>query len=204
MGPMGGQMMPPMMMPAVMPTMAQPMAPNVMHGGMPFQQVMHTYSTRTAPTQSQSADWLCPVCNNHNYASRTHCNRCSIPRETRISNTGMREGDWICLSCANHNYASKTTCNKCCSASAEAVLMEDMLPRNEWTKICSADLCGLRWRAEDRHAEAPAVGEEGYAGIPGGRLDVQHLQQSQLCQQGQLQPMLLDCSRSMLDSGPCW
>jgi len=68
-----------------------------------------------SPTSAKMrpGDWMCPVCGNHNYASKTHCNRCGIPKETRVSDKGFREGDWVCLSCANHNYASKESCNKC-------------------------------------------------------------------------------------------
>ncbi|CAE7637875.1 RANBP2 [Symbiodinium sp. CCMP2592] len=71
-----------------------------------------------APTHSafpvwKQGDWMCPVCNNHNFGDKSHCNRCGIPKETRISDFGLREGDWICLVCANHNFASKTNCNKC-------------------------------------------------------------------------------------------
>ncbi|CAE7930378.1 ZRANB2 [Symbiodinium sp. KB8] len=65
-----------------------------------------------APVWKQG-DWMCPVCNNHNFGDKSHCNRCGIPKETRISDFGIREGDWICLVCANHNFASKTNCNKC-------------------------------------------------------------------------------------------
>jgi len=61
----------------------------------------------------RQGDWVCKVCNNHNYASRENCNKCHISKDTFISKSGMREGDWICASCNNHNYASKTVCNKC-------------------------------------------------------------------------------------------
>ncbi|CAL1134971.1 unnamed protein product [Cladocopium goreaui] len=57
--------------------------------------------------------WVCPACTNYNYPHRTNCNKCGIPKETRISKAGLREGDWICLNCANHNYADKMQCNKC-------------------------------------------------------------------------------------------
>ena len=58
-------------------------------------------------------DWMCRACNNHNYADKIACNRCTMPKEVYIASTGMREGDWICSSCNNHNYADKTACNKC-------------------------------------------------------------------------------------------
>jgi len=57
--------------------------------------------------------WTCPACSNYNFAMRSNCNRCGIPKETRLSKAGLREGDWFCLACANHNYADKFKCNKC-------------------------------------------------------------------------------------------
>eukprot|EP00435_Cladocopium_sp_Y103_P020168 s882_g4.t3 len=57
--------------------------------------------------------WVCPACGNYNYPHRSNCNRCGVPKETRISKAGLREGDWICMACGNHNYADKIQCNKC-------------------------------------------------------------------------------------------
>lgn len=65
------------------------------------------------PANMRQGDWLCPACTAHNYADKTHCHKCAVPKETRLAKTGMREGDWICTACANHNFASKTDCNKC-------------------------------------------------------------------------------------------
>merc|ERR1719345_404404 len=61
----------------------------------------------------RQGDWMCPACQNHNYASREACNKCSAPKDVRVANSGMRPGDWICPACSNHNYASKAACNKC-------------------------------------------------------------------------------------------
>eukprot|EP00992_Anisonema_acinus_P010440 TRINITY_DN6583_c0_g1_i1.p1 TRINITY_DN6583_c0_g1~~TRINITY_DN6583_c0_g1_i1.p1 ORF type:complete len:269 (+),score=25.17 TRINITY_DN6583_c0_g1_i1:70-876(+) len=74
----------------------------------------------------RSGDWICPSCSNHNYASRTLCNRCQLPKPAdaaapvgvfgqQDTQSKMRPGDWICPepSCANHNYASRMKCNKC-------------------------------------------------------------------------------------------
>lgn len=59
------------------------------------------------PPQLKEGDWVCPDCNNHNYASRVNCNRCGTLRE------GMKEGDWVCRGCKTHNFASKMNCFKC-------------------------------------------------------------------------------------------
>merc|ERR1740123_292223 len=59
------------------------------------------------PAQMKEGDWICPMCSNHNYATRVKCNKCGHVKE------GMREGDWICLACKAHNYASKPACFKC-------------------------------------------------------------------------------------------
>eukprot|EP00811_Abedinium_folium_P000772 NODE_10708_length_1334_cov_5.347142.p2 GENE.NODE_10708_length_1334_cov_5.347142~~NODE_10708_length_1334_cov_5.347142.p2 ORF type:complete len:280 (+),score=58.63 NODE_10708_length_1334_cov_5.347142:104-943(+) len=63
-----------------------------------------------APPSSKpimDGDWMCPQCNNHNFASRVTCKRCDKLRE------GFKRGDWVCRPCRNHNFASRHSCNKC-------------------------------------------------------------------------------------------
>eukprot|EP00667_Euglena_gracilis_P017250 EG_transcript_18157 len=81
---------------------------------------------------SRPGDWLCMTCQNHNYASRTVCNRCQAAKPevaAPLSSLGMavpglgteakpaapsfRAGDWMCPQCGNHNYASRKKCNRC-------------------------------------------------------------------------------------------
>ena len=66
-------------------------------------------------TTMREGDWICPKCANHNYKSKTSCNKCHIPKDGVPIPTAadLRPGDWICPSCNNHNYKSKTVCNKC-------------------------------------------------------------------------------------------
>ena len=69
----------------------------------------------------KSGDWICPKCKNHNFASKSICNRknCNT-KKPKISNqknkttldSNIRPGDWICPKCKNHNYASKDICNR--------------------------------------------------------------------------------------------
>jgi len=68
----------------------------------------------------RAGDWLCQLCNNHNYASRTErCGRCQAPKPpdapppTQSPAETVRQGDWVCTACGNHNYASRDICNKC-------------------------------------------------------------------------------------------
>ena len=35
------------------------------------------------------------VIGNHNYASRTECKMCGLPKGAQISKTGFRPGDWV-------------------------------------------------------------------------------------------------------------
>jgi len=62
--------------------------------------------------QLRPGDWVCPGCQNHNYASRTECNKCGQPKAQQVP-PNFRPGDWLCPSCGNHNFASKAACNKC-------------------------------------------------------------------------------------------
>ena len=32
------------------------------------------------PTNMRPGDWVCPSCNNHNYADKIRCNRCKVPK----------------------------------------------------------------------------------------------------------------------------
>jgi hypothetical protein len=29
-------------------------------------------------------DWMCPACNNHNFASKTSCNKCGLPKPANL------------------------------------------------------------------------------------------------------------------------
>ena len=72
-------------------------------------------------TNLKPGDWMCPKCNNHNYASKKVCNRSNCNerkprnnerRNERSNEHNMKPGDWICPKCKNHNYASKNFCNR--------------------------------------------------------------------------------------------
>merc|ERR1719272_1587249 len=76
----------------------------------------------------RQGDWMCPACQNHNYASREACNKCSAPKDVRVANSGMRPGDWICPACSNHNYASKAACNKCSTPKPEGLESAQGMP----------------------------------------------------------------------------
>jgi hypothetical protein len=65
------------------------------------------------PPNARPGDWMCRACNNHNYADKTACNRCKVPKDVYIAATGMRVGDWLCPACSNHNFKDKVLCNKC-------------------------------------------------------------------------------------------
>lgn len=89
-------------------------------GGGPAQARFAPYPAMLKPgmKNTRPGDWICPACNNHNYASRESCNKCGGPKPA-TSNlasfgvSGFRQGDWMCPACNNHNYASKMSCNKC-------------------------------------------------------------------------------------------
>jgi hypothetical protein len=68
--------------------------------------------------------WICVLCNNFNYETRTRCNRCkSLKNPKKIVNTKYKTkngfnsnndvSDWICSKCQNLNYSFRTICNRC-------------------------------------------------------------------------------------------
>jgi len=90
---------------------------------------------------SRPGDWLCPKCNNLNYASRQQCNipHCANPKPVEMGgpvqfndsfaapppiNQGMPQGggrvtgqrgdpnNWWCPMCKNENFPSRTQCNR--------------------------------------------------------------------------------------------
>jgi len=79
--------------------------------------------------QRRPGDWDCPQCSGHNFATRTTCFKCNIPKpENRPApsvNQGRgegggrrvaitrRPGDWNCHECNAHNFSRNTSCFKC-------------------------------------------------------------------------------------------
>ena len=68
-------------------------------------------------------DWLCPMCQGHNFARNTHCFSC---RETRPADSlrfettsdepaqiVRRDGDWDCEECGVLNFARRGSCFRC-------------------------------------------------------------------------------------------
>ena len=80
-------------------------------------------------------DWDCPKCRNNNFAFRTECNSCGLPKsggndrrggndryggnDRRGGNDRGREtkvytdNDWDCPQCNNSNFAFRQECNRC-------------------------------------------------------------------------------------------
>jgi hypothetical protein len=73
--------------------------------------------TGSVPSGMRPGDWICQVCNNHNFASKTACNRCQTAKglacQAPHGVQQLRVGDWLCESCSNVNFASRQACNKC-------------------------------------------------------------------------------------------
>ncbi|KAM6556196.1 hypothetical protein CsatB_003215 [Cannabis sativa] len=72
---------------------------------------------RGGPDGSYDGDWICPKCENVNFAFRTVCNikKCGAARPlgpTNQSNAGAPEGSWTCGKCGNVNYPFRTVCNR--------------------------------------------------------------------------------------------
>jgi hypothetical protein len=64
--------------------------------------------------------WICKLCNNFNYETRTKCNRCGIMKKPKNivdlnhrMNQNNKKGDWTCINCRNLNYSFRTVCNRC-------------------------------------------------------------------------------------------
>ena len=80
-------------------------------------------------------EWVCPKCENKNFATRTQCNRCMEERPSTTSSSSTSssiaavkvekkkkqsapaaaaEGpNWVCAKCANSNFPSRKECHRC-------------------------------------------------------------------------------------------
>ncbi|XP_057981610.1 ranBP2-type zinc finger protein At1g67325-like [Malania oleifera] len=72
---------------------------------------------RGGPDGLSEGDWVCPKCDNVNFAFRTTCNmkKCGAPRPSfgpNQSDSGVPEGSWTCSKCNNLNYPFRTICNR--------------------------------------------------------------------------------------------
>jgi uncharacterized OB-fold protein len=93
------------------------------------------------PVEGQDGNWKCLSCSNVNFANRTHCNRCGIPKPSDEQvvtaqtlqaamppaaptpmygktghNKGPQEGvdgNWKCFMCSNINFATRVKCHRC-------------------------------------------------------------------------------------------
>lgn len=76
-------------------------------------------------------DWLCPICQFHNFASRESCFKCRKEREKKFQ-------DWRCADCDFKNFERNTACRKC--GLARDTSQKKRLERNTW--VC--DICQTR------------------------------------------------------------
>ncbi|KAL1322620.1 hypothetical protein HN51_067623 [Arachis hypogaea] len=67
---------------------------------------------RGGPDGLSEGDWICPKCENVNFAFRTTCNmkHCGAPRPG--TSRGAPEGSWTCKKCGNLNYPFRNVCNR--------------------------------------------------------------------------------------------
>ncbi|KNC81591.1 hypothetical protein SARC_06092 [Sphaeroforma arctica JP610] len=111
-----------------------------MHAGNPHQGGM-PHGGGGIPANFRPGDWMCPACNNHNFARNNSCRSCYAPKQggppvgfnqgypqqgAYNDNRGpanyhshgggggsnWRAGDWQC-NCGSHNFASRTNCRDC-------------------------------------------------------------------------------------------
>ena len=45
------------------------------------------------PANMRPGDWMCPSCNNHNYADKIRCNRCKMPKADSFDPFAMRQAN---------------------------------------------------------------------------------------------------------------
>jgi hypothetical protein len=86
-----------------------------------------------------TGDWICPKCNEHNFARRYVCFNCQeakpenattlpppdlgwgLNNQNIQTSTQVMAGDWFCNQCSAHNFARRMTCYSCGSTKEVAV-----------------------------------------------------------------------------------
>lgn len=68
-------------------------------------------------------DWMCPGCNDHQFARNATCRRCGTPRPSGVGGCAiatngmppgqMKQGDWNCPGCGDLQFARNSQCRKC-------------------------------------------------------------------------------------------
>ncbi|CAK0807953.1 unnamed protein product [Prorocentrum cordatum] len=64
---------------------------------------------------SKPGDWICPGCNDLQFARNPVCRQCRTPRPAGAGgqNTFGEAGDWICSVCGDLQFRRNTECRKC-------------------------------------------------------------------------------------------
>ena len=92
-------------------------------------------SKAKVPPKKVAGDWLCSACNNINFARRTNCNSCSMPkpyeeilkiRSSLLGPPGLfKDTDWQCFNCLNVNFQKRENCNRCQALKPQEYLDRD-------------------------------------------------------------------------------
>ena len=80
-------------------------------------------------TERRPGDWICPSCDNNNFAHRDRCHLCHKPRESSSRHSPDRDRDrdrererekdsrddrdWICSGCDHRNHPKRSRCSRC-------------------------------------------------------------------------------------------
>merc|ERR1719506_1460206 len=77
----------------------------------PSQQMADDF-TKQGGAGGRPGDWICPQCNNINFASRKTCKKCPSTA-VGAERIGLKQGDWICPQCGDLVFASRSKCKMC-------------------------------------------------------------------------------------------
>ena len=72
----------------------------------------------------KKGDWLCPNCDDHQFARNKFCRKCREPKPGNVVTSyqyhSEKRGDWYCPQCTDHQFASRTVCRSCGAARPES------------------------------------------------------------------------------------
>lgn len=87
--------------------------------------------------ESRSGDWVCPDCQDLNFARNNQCRKCGLPKpgtdvepredrdvDSAAPKPSIRPGDWFCPACKDLQFSRNRECRKC-GAPKPQELLED-------------------------------------------------------------------------------
>lgn len=108
---------------------------------------------------AKPGDWICPGCNDLQFARNPHCRQCRTARPGGPITPGYGEpGDWLCGTCGDLQFRRNPSCRKCGTPHGETASTVGTSTAVVAQQQAAADAQALQQALIDQHATANAMG----------------------------------------------